>query len=309
MIKLTVDGSCEGVRLDAYLAAAINDLSRNHARELIEGGEVLLNGRPCKVKGALLDPGDVVELDPPVLDMAVDPEPDMPLRVAFEDEFFVAVDKPPFQHVHPLKPGERGTLAGTILARYPEMSGVGFGPEQPGLVNRIDFHTSGLVLAARDQQTFEAFRTLFSYKRIAKSYLALVRGEPENTRLTWPISSAVGRGNQRVRVLRDPQEAPRVALEARTDVYVIESFVSAALVLAVMRTGVRHQVRAHLANAGWPIVGDPLYGESRGAPRTMLHAAGLEFDHPRSGVPLEIRCPTPEDFEALKHAMVGAAQP
>jgi 23S rRNA pseudouridine1911/1915/1917 synthase len=270
------------MRLDVVLVQRVAGMSRAQARRLTSEGKVRINGRRAK-KGDPLVPGDRVELEelPIPTDFTAAPDPDLPLAVVYEDARLVAVDKPPQVPSHPLRPDERGTVAGALAARYPEMRSVGYSPREPGIVHRLDTDTSGLLVAARDEATFDALRSDLKAGRWEKRYTAMVSGHLGAPRIVdFPLC-------------RDPQDRRRVlacllesevlryeARPAETELLSAEPIGPHTLVEVRARTASRHQIRAHLAALGHPLVGDALYeGPSlEGLSRHFLHASRIELE-------------------------------
>jgi 23S rRNA pseudouridine1911/1915/1917 synthase len=278
------------MRLDAFVRAALPDASRTVVRRLIADGTVRVNGRPAP-KGLRLAPGDEVVLPATV---ALEPEPAAPLVVLHEDARVLAVDKPGGVPGHALDPRERGTVAAALLARWPGLAAVG-DPLAPGLVHRLDTGTSGVLVAARTAEAFAELRALFRAHAVSKRYVAVVRGAPRpGTRIAVALAHDTADRRRMVAarpgVRAWPAETTIVAVHARGDVSRIE---------VEIRTGVTHQVRAHLALAGHPVVGDVLYGGPRadalGPGRHALHAARIAIP----SWPLAIEAPLPPDLSEL----------
>ncbi len=280
-------------RLDAWLRAHVPDLSRRLVRALVAEGAVRVNGRRAR-KGTHVVAGDVVELpDVP----ALPPEPDVPLDVLYEDEAIVAVDKPGGVRGHALDPRQRGTIAAALLARRPELAEVG-DRLAPGLVHRLDTGTSGVLIAARTPDVHRALRAAFRRHAVAKRYVAVVVGAPRaGTIIDEPLA-------------HDPRDRRRMHLAhgderawpARTAVVAVDPHGTRALVEIEIRTGVTHQIRAHLAHLGHPVIGDALYGGPPGAlapHRHALHAWRVALPAP---TPV-IEAPIPAELLAL----VGSA--
>jgi 23S rRNA pseudouridine1911/1915/1917 synthase len=220
-----------------------------------------------------------------------------------EDEHLLALDKPVGVSMHPLEAGETGTLANAVLARFPDV--IGASPEErcPGLVHRLDRETSGVVLWARTRETFDALRAQFAAKTVEKRYHALVDGFVE------------GVGELAVPLAHDPKDAKKMVatpypaeaeeLKARpaiTRYRTLGQGAEATLVEVEIPTGVMHQIRAHFAFVGYPVLGDTLYGGRtlEGLDRHLLHASSIGFEHP-DGSRKVIRSPLPEEFRrALK---------
>lgn len=299
--SLTIAPDEDGLRVDLVLVRRFS-VGRAAAKELIEAGAVRLDGRRVR-KGDRVHEGGTLELrEPPRSSrFAAEPDPSVPLVIVYEDSDLVVVDKPGGVPSNPLRVSERGTIAQGLLARFPEMAEVGFSPREPGLVHRLDVGTSGLLIAARNRESFEALRRSLAEGRWDKRYLALVTGRPD-TRVVVDAGISNHPGDpQKVLVSADPLEASRLsARTARTDVRTIERFADCTLVEAEARHARRHQVRAHLAFAGHPIVGDRLYGgpEEPGLERHFLHASRITLPHPKTGEPLVLEAKLPPELKA-----------
>jgi 23S rRNA pseudouridine1911/1915/1917 synthase len=271
-----------GRRLDLFLAQEL-DLSRAAARRLLASGAVCVNGRRvgAGAKGTPLAPEAVVEVAPfarPEEQRAV-AEPGAPLAVLSSGPGWVAVDKPAGIPVHPLREGETGTLLGALLARHPELHGVGEGGLRSGVVHRLDVDTSGVVLFATTEPAWQRLREAFRERRIEKVYRALVVGRLEREgEVELPLVMARHRP-ARVRVVGE-HEHPRSARPCALSWRPVET----------------------LAHLGFPIAGDRVYGageDALGAPRQMLHAARVRFDE------VEAASADPEDFSSLCRRLRG----
>ena len=289
-------------RLDRAVLARAPGSTRALVSACFARGGVTLAGRPA-AKADRPAPGAEVRVSglAEAADRAVAPEPG-PLAVVWEDAALAAVDKPAGQPCHPLAPGERGTLAGALLARWPEMAGVGLDPLQPGILHRIDAGTSGLVLAARTADAFARLRAQLSAHEVRKVYLARVAGAVEREggvsghlahspsfrgRMRCVSGSALPRG-----------ERP---MFAETFYRPLARDGSSTLLEVTILTGVTHQIRCQLASTGHPILGDetyggpPLPGAAPGAaPRHLLHALSATFVHPLTGRGTTVRTPPPD---------------
>lgn len=300
-MRLRVDQG--GERADRFLAAQLPGRGRRVLAETFAAGFVRVNGAVAK-KGQILQIGDVVEVSVVPLSaaaMRAVPDPSLPLAVLFVDERILVVAKPPGVPSHPLRAGERGTLANAIVARYPECALVGDDPREAGLAHRLDAGTSGVVACARDVPAWKTLRAAFRAGRVAKEYLALVEGELVDGDCAMPLAHDP-RDPRRVVACATDAEAERLgALPARTRYVVIETLPNATLVRATTETGRMHQVRAHLAAVGHPIVGDSLYGGAKTPPLTghFLHAERLSLDHPGDSRRMTFVAPLPTDREAV----------
>ncbi len=283
-----------GKRLDQFCALAIPGLSRKKTAALIEAGKVLVNGRKAR-KGDPVDAGQIIEVEAfPVCAYAT-PDDACPVTILLEDEHILAVDKPAGRHSAPLKTSDRGTLAQALVAKFPEIAEVG-PPLTPGIAHRLDYWTSGILLAAKTRKSYDLLRGAFRDHKLRKEYCAVCVGDPpQNFRVDEPISHPSRRSD---RVIVQGAKG-RGAAQAQTEFITETQRERYALVRAKCATGAMHQVRAHLAYAGYPLAGDVLYG---GPPlpeaRFFLHAAAIAFSHPASGEMIEIQCDPPDDFKA-----------
>lgn len=300
-MKLRVE---RGGRADKVLGELVGGAGRRALAEAFAAGRVRVNGRRAR-KGDPVAPGDEIEVVDAALDRRPVPVPG-PLEILHEDAWIVAVSKPPGPPTHPLVAGDRGTLANALVARYPECADASPDPREAGFAHRLDMGTSGAILAARDRDTWRALRAAFHEGRVAKRYLALVVGEVTAAGVvSAPIAHDRGRGG--VRVVAD---AAGGGLPATTRYEPIGPPRRGFTLLAcVPETGRMHQVRAHLAHAGFPIVGDQRYGiVVADAPPVVghfLHAAGLALQHPRTGALLVVEAPLPKDREEALRVIAG----
>jgi 23S rRNA pseudouridine1911/1915/1917 synthase len=302
-VEIVVGTEDAGARVDVVLVRHVPGMSRARARDLADEGKIRVDGRIVP-KGRLVAEGEhgaIADAPPPGV-AAAEADPDLPLVVLHEDAHLVVVDKAAGVPSHPLRAHERGTVAGALLARYPEMAGVGYSPREPGLVHRLDTGTSGVLLAARDAATFEALRDALRAGEIDKRYLALAEGRvaaPDVVRM--PLATDP-RDERRVVACATPNEAERLgARPAVTEILASEPRGAFSLVTASAPAARRHQIRAHLAAIGHPLAGDTLY---RGLPveglaRHFLHAASLALRHPVTGAALSVDAPLPSDLAAV----------
>jgi 23S rRNA pseudouridine1911/1915/1917 synthase len=279
--ELEVTEEEAGLRLDVLLARRLETLSRARAKALIEAGEVRVAGRRAK-KSHVVSVGDrvsIVDVPGPV-DFYATPDPTLELLVIRETDDYVIVEKPVGVPSHPLKEDELGTLAGALVARYPEMREVGYRRREPGILHRLDTDTSGLLLAARNEEAFARLRSALQSGRIEKRYLARCIGELSAPAvIDGPIANDP-RDHRKVRVCRDPREIKRLgARPALTEVLSSTPAKHGSLVEVRANHARRHQVRAHLASIGHPLLGDTLYGgpELDAPKHHLLHAASIRI--------------------------------
>jgi 23S rRNA pseudouridine1911/1915/1917 synthase len=299
---LHLPATAAGRRLDVVVGEVLG-LSRAKVKSLFEAGAVRVDGRrPSKGDRATL--GSRVEVELAEEGAPLVAEPGLALSLLYQDAWLVAVDKPAGMPSHPLKPGETGTAANALVARFPEVAAAGEEEREGGLVHRLDIETSGVLLAARDRQTWNAVRMLFRERAVDKRYWALVAGPiGEAGTIDVPLRH---KGEARVEPAVDGGEPGR---EALSEFRVLSRSGELALVEVKILTGVLHQVRAHLAAIGAPVVGDALYGGRPlgGLKRFFLHARALGLSHPRSAVALKVESPLPPELaEALlKNGLVS----
>jgi 23S rRNA pseudouridine1911/1915/1917 synthase len=299
VIKFLVAEEQAGTRLDQIVARAAG-CSAQEARRLIADGRVRVDGAK-KPKGLLVTAGAAIAIEPFADDKRPLPQPELALALLHEDTALLALDKPAGMPTHPLRAGEHGTLANALVARFPECAGVADDPREGGVAHRLDVDTSGVVLAGRTREAWLALRRAFSTGAVTKEYLALVAGKPpDEGELRGELVHATRRRMQvdewgESEHSRGPV-ATRYRVEARGR--------DLALVRATSSSGRMHQIRAHFAHAGWPLVGDSLYGGPPVEGGHWLHAAAVTVPHPATGKPLRIEAPVPEKRSAILEKLI-----
>jgi 23S rRNA pseudouridine1911/1915/1917 synthase len=288
-VKLRVPDEAAGERIDRYVASLPEVGSRAEAERLLSAGAVLLDGA-APPKSRRLTGGEelAVELPEPT-EPAPPAAPAPALRIAWEDEHLLVVDKPAGVVVHPAPGHSSGTLVESLRAA----GAVGGDAWRPGIVHRLDRDTSGLMVVARSEEAFGRLQELVRNRALERRYLALVVGRPRSRR--GRIEAPIGRDR------RDPlrhsldTDTPR---EAITHFELLELLARHALLDVRLETGRTHQIRVHLAAIDLPVAGDPVYGRPRevGLERQFLHAARLAFPHPLTGELVETESPLPADL-------------
>ncbi len=281
-MKFVVVAEEDGLRLDAVVAERCH-CSRAEANRWIDDGQARLRGKKSR-GGIRVSTGDSIEVTAssekrPVAEIG-------PLSILREDAAFLALDKPAKMPTHPLRSGETGTLANRVLAKFPECGDASVDPREGGAAHRLDGETSGVILFARSRDVWTRLRDSFRNGEVAKEYLALVIGSPQQK--TFEICAPLAHAGHRVRVRDDG--AP-----AETHVEVLAQRGDFALVKASTSTGRMHQVRAHLAHVGHPLVGDEIYGGPASPLGHILHAHEIEFPHPITGARIRVVAPLPAD--------------
>ena len=291
------------VRLDLFLAQNVALLSRRTAQESIAAGAVRVNGRTAR-KSALVARGDVVEIaDDALVAPRPAPRPDLAIEIVHEDSALVVVDKPAGIPTLALRDGDDATVASFLIGRFPDLADAGESPLEAGIAHRLDNDTSGLLVAARTAAAYRDLRRQFTERHVVKEYTALVEGL---VREEGKIQTSIAPERRRRDRMRVSEDAPG-AREAHTQYRPLQQVGRATLLAVRIRTGVRHQIRVHLASIGHPVVGDTLYGASTrsGARRQMLHACYLELDHPVTAQRLDLRSGIPADFDQIVRRLQG----
>jgi 23S rRNA pseudouridine1911/1915/1917 synthase len=287
---LRVPAKAAGERLDRFVASLPEVASRAEAERLIEGGAVSVD-RETRPKSHRLVGGELVEVDTgDARDDALQPEP-LDLRIAYEDDHLVVVDKPAGIVVHPSAGHSGGTLVQALLDR-----GIAGGdvPERPGIVHRLDRDTSGLLVVARSEEAYAGLQELVRQRGLDRRYLALVKGRPRSR--SGRIEAPIGRDRHDPLRRSLDTDTPR---EAITHFKVERLLPKHALLSVKLETGRTHQIRVHLAAIDLPVVGDRVYGvPDSELGRQFLHAYRLSFPHPFGGATVEAESPLPNELQA-----------
>jgi len=308
-----VDHQDHGMRLDKFLAMKVHELSRTRLQDLIERNCVLVDQEAVEGAAFKVKAGQHIEVTiPPVVEAYPSPQ-NIPLDVVFEDKDVIVINKPAGMVVHPAPGNPEGTLVNALLNHCGEsLSGIN-GVRRPGIVHRLDKETSGLLIAAKNDQAHQSLAHQLATREMGRCYIALVWGmviPPEGT-----IEGSIG---------RDARHRQRMALRkdgkfARTHYNALKFFGNiASLVECRLDTGRTHQIRVHLTTKGFPLIGDPLYGkqpqslppflktyitEQWPMARQALHAKELSFIHPTTHEKLHFSTHLPEDMRNLIHVL------
>jgi 23S rRNA pseudouridine1911/1915/1917 synthase len=288
--SFAVPPAAAGERLDRFLAGLEEIGSRAAAERLLGARRVLVDGS-SRGKSHRLEGGEQLEVEVPERrESRLEPE-NLDLRVAYEDEHLLVVDKPAGVVVHPSAGHGSGTLVHGLLGR--EIAG-GEEAERPGIVHRLDRDTSGLLVVARSDEAHRKLQQLLRQRKLEREYLALVRGRPRSR--AGRIEAAIGRDRGDATRISLDTDTPR---EAVTNFEVVELFPAHALLRVRLETGRTHQIRVHLAAIDLPVSGDPVYGVTGdlGLERQFLHSARLAFPHPFTGERVEAESALPADLE------------
>ncbi|MFD2672286.1 RluA family pseudouridine synthase [Marinicrinis sediminis] len=293
--QLAAEHEQVGQRIDKFITDELGDeVSRSQVQQWIKDGHVSVQGRPVK-SNYKLNAGDEVELHiPDEVDGEIMPEA-IPLEVVYEDTDVIVVNKPRGMVVHPAAGHRSGTLVNALMHHCKDLSGIN-GVIRPGIVHRIDKDTSGLIMAAKNDKAHASLAEQLKAHTVNRKYLAIVHGRLEHQQGT--IDAPIG---------RDPKNRKaytvieRNSKQAVTHFVVLDQLEDYAILELKLETGRTHQIRVHMKFIGHPLVGDPMYGRSKGM--TMegqaLHAAVLGFVHPASGDYMEFEAPLPPEMEQL----------
>jgi 23S rRNA pseudouridine1911/1915/1917 synthase len=304
--ELRLPPQAAGRRLDQALADALPEFSRTRLRRWIDAGQLLVDGRVPRPRDIVAG-GERVALDAPADDAVPPTAQPIPLSIAWEDADVIVVNKPAGLVVHPGAGNPDRTLQNALLAHDESLAKL----PRAGLIHRLDKDTTGLVIVARSERARLALVDALASRAVHREYQAICVG----------VMTAGGTVDAPID--RHPVHRVRMAVrtggrEAVTHYRVIERFRAHTWVRVMLETGRTHQIRLHLAHAGYPLVGDPVYGGRlaiprgataalaealRGFRRQALHAAKLSFPHPADGRIVEVAAPLPADFEALVAAL------
>ncbi len=288
-----------GERLDLYLAREIDDLSRARAQQLIKDGLITVEKAKAK-QSYIVKTGDVIEVEIPLAkELTANPE-SLPVKILFEDENLLVVNKPRGMVVHPGPGHTGGTLVNALLYHCENLSGIG-GVLRPGIVHRLDKDTSGLLMVAKNDIVHQDLSRQLKERSTRRDYVAVVWGRLSHKNLV--INAPLG---------RDPCNRKKMAVlergrEAITNVRLLAYLKGCTLIRARLKTGRTHQIRVHLSYIGHPVVGDNLYGGKNKILNEIewegqaLHARRLGFVYPHTGEKMQFVAPIPSDFRRLLH--------
>jgi 23S rRNA pseudouridine1911/1915/1917 synthase len=296
-------------RLDAFLVAQLPDLSKNRARELCENGQVFINGKLAK-SGESLKPGDTVEVADFLGNVAANPaslDGVLPkdFAVLYEDDHLLVVAKPRKMASTRLRHDDPPTLADCIASCCSKCVQASPDPREAGLVQRLDFYTSGVVIAGKTPEGWQGVRKQLFAERVEKTYLALIEKRPVKKRFSVTLPLAQSRDGKSMTAVRERSEKEPVQLSAITEVTVVGQYELGAKWFTVVRAKGRrvrrHQIRVHLASSGHPLVGDMLYGAEstlndalpwahEDEEGFLLHAQDISLQHPVTGKEMRFQC-------------------
>ena len=301
MKKYIISTENGNIRLDKALSILDNALSRSMIQKQLENGKVLVNGRKEKAsyKTKINDEILMEEIEPIEIELKAQ---DIPVDIIYEDPDIIVVNKPKGMVVHPANGNPDGTLVNAIMNICKDsLSGIG-GEIRPGIVHRIDKDTSGLLIVAKNDKAHINLSEQIKNREITKKYVALVRGVIKENFAT--IDMPIGRSDKD----RKKMAVRKDGKKAVTHFDVIERFDGFTYLDIKIDTGRTHQIRVHMAEIGYPIVGDMVYSNGKnpfGVEGQMLHAKSLDFKHPITGKQMHLEAPLPEYFEDVLKKLRG----
>lgn len=295
MKNVIVNENDKGKRLDIYIAENFNELSRTMIKKLIESNNVLVNDKSEKVSYKV-QANDNISIDVPEAKETKLKAQEIPLDIIYEDSDIIVVNKPKGMVVHPANGNPDGTLVNAILSICKNsLSGIG-GELRPGIVHRLDKDTSGLIIVAKNDKAHINMSEQIKERNVKKTYIALVRGNVPEEEAT--INMPIGRSTKD----RKKMAVTKNGKQAITHFKVLKRYSKYTLLEIKIETGRTHQIRVHMAEIGYPVVGDAVYSNGKnefGIEGQMLHAYKLEFRHPITNKHMELTAPLPQYFEEI----------
>ena len=288
-----------GKRLDAYVSSQNEEITRTAAQRLIEQGNILVNGKKQKVSYKVTE-GDIItieEVQPQEIELKAQ---DIPIKIVYEDNDIIVVNKPKGMVVHPANGNPDGTIVNAIMAICKDsLSGIG-GEIRPGIVHRLDKDTSGLLIVAKNDKAHVNMSEQIKNHEVTKTYIALVRGVVKENEAT--IDIPIGRSNSD----RKKMAVNKNGRNAITHIKVLKRYEKYTLLEVNIETGRTHQIRVHLSHIGYPIIGDGTYSNGKnefGVEGQCLHAKKLEFRHPITDKEMKLEAELPEYFQQIIQAL------
>ncbi|MBS1340030.1 MAG: RluA family pseudouridine synthase [Clostridia bacterium] len=295
MKNVIVNENDKGKRLDIYIAENFNELSRTMIKKLIESNNILVNDKSEKVSYKV-QANDNISIDVPEAKETKLKAQEIPLDIIYEDSDIIVVNKPKGMVVHPANGNPDGTLVNAILSICKNsLSGIG-GELRPGIVHRLDKDTSGLIIVAKNDKAHINMSEQIKERNVKKTYIALVRGNVPEEKAT--INMPIGRSTKD----RKKMAVTKNGKQAITHFKVLKRYSKYTLLEIKIETGRTHQIRVHMAEIGYPVVGDAVYSNGKnefGIEGQMLHAYKLEFMHPITNKHMELTAPLPQYFEEI----------
>ena len=294
-IQIVVKEGDEGKRLDSYISTVKEELSRMTVKRLVEENKITVNQKYVK-PAYLVQQGDTIQIELEEPKETTLKAQDIPISVIYEDKDILVVNKPKGLVVHPANGNPDGTLVNAIMAICKDsLSGIG-GEIRPGIVHRLDKNTSGIIIVAKNDKAHIHLSEQIKEHKVKKTYIALVRGIVRENEAT--INMPIGRSEKD----RKKMAVTKKGKEAITHFKVLERYDKYTLLQVNIETGRTHQIRVHLSQIGYPIVGDEVYSNGKNewnVKGQCLHAKSLKFTHPITGENMYLEAKLPEYFENI----------
>ncbi|MDY5305765.1 RluA family pseudouridine synthase [Fusobacterium gastrosuis] len=281
------------VRLDKFISSQINEATRSYIEKLIDENYVLLNSKVCNKNGKKIKVGDKILVNiPEDEDVDILPE-NIELKIVFENDDFILINKKYDMVVHPAYGNYTGTLVNALMYYTENLSSVN-GKIRPGIVHRLDKDTSGLILVAKNNNSHAKLATMFVDKTIHKTYLCIVKGNFSSENLQGRIENLIGRDVKDRKKMAIVEKNGKIAISNYKVIQQVEGY---SLVEVAIETGRTHQIRVHMKTINHPILGDTVYGSAdKNAKRQMLHAYKLDFKNPIDNKEYNFTAPLFDDF-------------
>lgn len=281
------------VRLDKFISSQIDEATRSYIEKLIDENYVLLNSKVCNKNGKKIKVGDKILVNiPEDEDVDILPE-NIELKIVFENDDFILINKKYDMVVHPAYGNYTGTLVNALMYYTENLSSVN-GKIRPGIVHRLDKNTSGLILVAKNNNSHAKLATMFVDKTIHKTYLCIVKGNFSSENLQGRIENLIGRDVKDRKKMAIVEKNGKIAISNYKVIQQVEGY---SLVEVAIETGRTHQIRVHMKTINHPILGDTVYGSAdKNAKRQMLHAYKLDFKNPIDNKEYNFTAPLFDDF-------------
>lgn len=281
------------VRLDKFISSQIDEATRSYIEKLIDENYVLLNSKVCNKNGKKIKVGDKILVNiPEDEDVDILPE-NIELKIVFENDDFILINKKYDMVVHPAYGNYTGTLVNALMYYTENLSSVN-GKIRPGIVHRLDKDTSGLILVAKNNNSHAKLATMFVDKTIHKTYLCIVKGNFSSENLQGRIENLIGRDIKDRKKMAIVEKNGKIAISNYKVIQQVEGY---SLVEVAIETGRTHQIRVHMKSINHPILGDTVYGSAdKNAKRQMLHAYKLDFKNPIDNKEYNFTAPLFDDF-------------
>lgn len=291
--EFEVDVKYDGERLDKYISSQLDEATRSYIEKLIDAGYVLLDSQICKKNGKKLKTGNIVQLNiPEEEDIDINPE-NIPLKIIYEDENFILVNKKYGMVVHPAYGNYTGTLVNALMYYTQNLSDIN-GKIRPGIIHRLDKDTSGLIMVAKNNNSHAKLASMFVDKTVHKTYLCIVKGNFSEDRKKGRIENFIGRDIKDRKKMAVVEKNGKIAISNYKVIQQVENY---SLVEVKIETGRTHQIRVHMKSINHPVLGDSIYGNSDNlSKRQMLHAYKLEFKNPIDEKEYKFTAPLFDDF-------------